>query len=144
MHKALRAFGAAAPTSNTLLKLEPQHRMTQPSGAQAAQEKLLADHGRRTNTRGRRPGLKVKLPPLRQCQPSRQPRRTSDTRQSPKPCKQVLRLLKHLPTMYREAATSTHNPKLSEAAAPTSSNLDARGVPCNICKLTLQGDALKR
>jgi hypothetical protein len=33
----------------------------------------------------------------------------SDTRQSPKPCKQLLRLMEHLPTMNPEAAASTHN-----------------------------------
>jgi hypothetical protein len=91
------------------LKLEPQRRTTQPPTAQAAPGKLLVDHGRRTNIRGRRPGLKVKLPHLRQHRPSRQPRRTSNTRQSPNPCKQQLRLMKLLPTMYPEAAASTHN-----------------------------------
>jgi methylphosphotriester-DNA--protein-cysteine methyltransferase len=42
------------------LELEPQRRTTQLPAAQAAQGKLLVDHGRRTNIRGRRPGLKVK------------------------------------------------------------------------------------
>jgi hypothetical protein len=91
------------------LELEPQRRTTQSPTAQAVQDKLLVDHGRRTNIRSRRPGLKVKLPHPRQRRPSRQPRRTSDTRQSPKPCKQLLRLMKHLPTMNSEAAASTHN-----------------------------------
>jgi hypothetical protein len=40
--------------------------MTQPPAAQAAQGKPLVDHDRRTNKRGRRPGLKVRQPPLRQ------------------------------------------------------------------------------
>jgi hypothetical protein len=44
---------------------EPQRRTTQPPAAQAAQGKLLIDHGRRTDIRGRRPGLKVTPPPLR-------------------------------------------------------------------------------
>jgi hypothetical protein len=42
------------------LELEPQRRMTQLPIVQATQEKLLIDHGRCTNIRGRRPGLKVK------------------------------------------------------------------------------------
>ena len=40
------------------LALEPRRRMTRPPTAQAAQGKPLADHGRRTNIRDRRPGLK--------------------------------------------------------------------------------------
>jgi hypothetical protein len=46
------------------LAVEPQHRTTQPPTAQAAQGKLLVDHGRHTNIRGRRPGLKVQPPSL--------------------------------------------------------------------------------
>jgi hypothetical protein len=41
------------------LEVEPQRHTTQPPAAQAAQGKLLVDHGRRTNIRGRRPDLKV-------------------------------------------------------------------------------------
>jgi hypothetical protein len=44
---------------------EPRRRTTQPPAAQTAQRKLLVDHGRRTNIRGRRPGLKVTPPLLR-------------------------------------------------------------------------------
>ena len=40
------------------LTLEPRRRATQPPAAQAAQGEPPADHGRRTNIRGRRPGLK--------------------------------------------------------------------------------------
>jgi hypothetical protein len=54
------------------LAYEPQRRTTKPPAAQAAQRKLLVDHGRRTNIRGRRtnirgrrPGLKVTPPLLR-------------------------------------------------------------------------------
>jgi hypothetical protein len=44
---------------------KPQRRTTQPPAAQTAQGKLLVDHGRRTDIRGRRPGLKVTPPLLR-------------------------------------------------------------------------------
>jgi hypothetical protein len=47
------------------LALQLRRHTTQPPAAQAAQGKLLVDHGRHTNIRGRRPGLKVKPPPLR-------------------------------------------------------------------------------
>jgi hypothetical protein len=47
------------------LTLELQRRTTQAPATQAAQGKLLIDHGRHTNIRGRRPGLKVEQPPLR-------------------------------------------------------------------------------
>ena len=40
------------------LATEPRRRTNQPPAAQAAQGELLADHGHRTNLRGRRPGLK--------------------------------------------------------------------------------------
>jgi hypothetical protein len=40
--------------------------------------------------------------------PSRQPRRTGDTRLSPKPCKQQVRPMSLLPTMVPEAAASTY------------------------------------
>ena len=40
------------------LATEPRRRTNQPPAAQTAQGELLADHGRRTNFRGRRPGLK--------------------------------------------------------------------------------------
>jgi hypothetical protein len=49
----------------TPLVLEPQRRTTQIPATQATQRKLLVDHDRRTNIRGRRPGLKVERPPLR-------------------------------------------------------------------------------
>ena len=40
------------------LATEPRRRTNQPPAAQAAQGELLAGHGRRTNIRSRRPGLK--------------------------------------------------------------------------------------
>jgi hypothetical protein len=52
--------------------------------------------------------------------------------------------MKHLRTVNPEAAASMYKPQPSGAAAPTSTNLDARGVLGNIRKLTLQGDAPKR
>jgi hypothetical protein len=78
-----------------------------------------------------RPKSQLPPPPLRQCWPGRQPRRTSDTRQSPKSCKQLLRLMKHLPIWIPRPP-------------PQRTNLDPRGVPRNSRKLTLQGDTPKR
>ena len=41
------------------LALDPRRRTTQPPAAKAAPAKPLTDHSRRTNIRGRRPGLKA-------------------------------------------------------------------------------------
>jgi hypothetical protein len=55
------------------------------------------------------PRPKSQTAPPRTTRPSRQPRHTRNPRPSPKPCKQLLRLMRQLPIMYPEAAASTHN-----------------------------------
>jgi hypothetical protein len=161
MHPTQRAFGATAPTSNC--STMPGKPPTPPSETavptyhhsslscntarsshpqpQAAQRKLLVDHDRRTNIRGRRPGLEVKLPPLRLCQSSRQPRRTRDTRRSPKPYKHLLHPMKHLPVLDLNAAASTHiHYSRPLPRHPPTTREDTH----NCQKPTLQGDAHKR
>jgi hypothetical protein len=97
-------------------------------------EKLLVDHDHRTNIQGRRPGLKVKTASSETGRPSRQPRRTGNTRMSPKPNKHLLHLMKHLPALGLEATASMHihqllvEPPPSRAAAPTSTSIDTRAI----------------
>jgi hypothetical protein len=90
------------------LELEPQRLTTQQPVAQAAQGKLLIDHGRRTNIQGRRPGLKVKTASSEttSIEPTASPYYqqntvTQDMQETALPHEASA-------TMYPEAAASTH------------------------------------
>jgi hypothetical protein len=115
-HPDIQLFCHAQQTANIIfrdchpdvppLALEPQRRTNQPPATRAAQGKLLADHGRCTKIRGRRPGLKVRPPPLRRI--DRADNLVAPATQDCHPS-HVNRTMKHMPAMGPEAAASTHN-----------------------------------
>jgi hypothetical protein len=122
-HQKSRATRHSSPTRYKVTKLTdhlpgpPSRRTTARRGATAPHDPATRNPSctGKTARRPRPPHQHLGPPPWPKShttspegrRPSRQPRRTSDTRLPPNPCKQLLRLMKQLPNMVSEAAAST-------------------------------------